>query len=176
VGTKGETALIETNLGSIRIKFYPDVAPKAVENFLGLAAKGYYNGVIFHRVIDGFMIQGGDPKGTGTGGQSLWGKAFEDEFSPKHHFDRKGLLAMANSGPRTNGSQFFITLAPTPWLNNHHTIFGEVTSGMEVIDKIAKVKKGPSDRPIEEVVMKKVTVEAPEAKAPEEKEKAKKDK
>lgn len=159
-----EIAVIETNHGTVKVKFFPDVAPKAVENFKGLAKKGYYNGVTFHRVIEGFMIQGGDPKGTGTGGESLWGKSFEDEFGPKYRFDRKGLLAMANAGPRTNGSQFFITLAPTPHLNNKHTIFGEVISGMDVVEKIAKVKKGPGDKPLEAVVMKKVTIEPAEAK------------
>ena len=168
-GSKGEMAVIETNLGTIKVKFFPDVAPKAVENFLGLASKGYYNGIIFHRVIDGFMIQGGDPTGTGGGGKSIWGREFEDEFSPKYRFDRKGLLAMANAGPRTNGSQFFITLAPTPHLNNRHTIFGEVVSGMDVVEKIGKVKKGPGDRPLEDVKMVKVTVEEPKAKPDEKK-------
>jgi peptidylprolyl isomerase len=154
-----EIAVMETNQGTIKLKLFPDAAPKAVENFKGLAKKGYYNGVTFHRVIEGFMIQGGDPRGTGTGGESLWGKPFEDEFSPKYRFDRKGLLAMANAGPRTNGSQFFITLGPTPHLNDRHTIFGEVMSGMDVVEKIAKVKKGPRDKPLEPVVMKKVTIE-----------------
>jgi cyclophilin family peptidyl-prolyl cis-trans isomerase len=156
---ENEIAVIETNLGTIKVKFFPDVAPKAVENFKGLAKKGYYNGIIFHRIIDAFMIQGGDPTGTGRGGQSLWGKAFEDEFSPKYRFDRKGLLAMANAGPKTNGSQFFITLVPTPHLNNKHTIFGEVISGMDVVEKIGKVKVGPGSKPLEPVAMKKVTIE-----------------
>ena len=156
-----EIAVIETNLGTIKIKFFPDVAPKAVENFAGLAQKGYYNGVIFHRVIDGFMIQGGDPTGTGRGGESVWGKKFADEFSPKYRFDRKGLLAMANAGPGTNGSQFFITLAPTPHLNDKHTIFGEVVSGMDVVEKIGKVAKGAGDKPVEAVKMTKITFEAP---------------
>ena len=156
-----EIAVIETNQGVIKIKFFPDVAPKAVENFTGLAQKGYYNGIIFHRVIDGFMIQGGDPTGTGRGGESLWGKKFADEFSPKYRFDRKGLLAMANAGPGTNGSQFFITLAPTPHLNDKHTIFGEVVAGMDVVEKIGKVAKGPGDKPIEAVKMTKITFEAP---------------
>ncbi len=167
-----EIGVIETNLGTMKVKFFADVAPKAVENWKGLAKKGYYNGITFHRVIDNFMIQGGDPKGTGTGGESLWGKPFEDEFSPKHRFDKKGLLAMANAGPRTNGSQFFITLVPTPWLNDKHTIFGEVIEGMDVIDKIGKVAKGPGDRPLSPVTMTKVTFAAagaakPAAKAPE---------
>jgi cyclophilin family peptidyl-prolyl cis-trans isomerase len=154
-----EIAVMETNLGTIKLKFFPDAAPKAVENFKGLAKKGYYNGVTFHRVIDGFMLQGGDPTASGRGGESLWGKPFEDEFSPKYRFDRKGLLAMANAGPRTNGSQFFITLGPTPHLNDRHTIFGEVISGMDVVEKIGKVKKGRNDKPLEPVVMKKVTIE-----------------
>jgi len=154
---KEEIGVIETNLGTIEVKFFPAVAPKAVENWKGLARKGYYDGVIFHRVIDAFMIQGGDPKGTGTGGQSIWGKSFEDELSPKVRFDRKGLLAMANAGPRTNGSQFFITLVPTPHLNDRHTIFGEVVKGMDVVEKIGKVKKGPGDRPNPPVTMQKVT-------------------
>jgi cyclophilin family peptidyl-prolyl cis-trans isomerase len=158
--SENEIAVIETNLGTIKVKFFPDAAPKAVENFKGLAKKGYYNGIIFHRVIDAFMIQGGDPTGTGRGGQSLWGKAFEDEFSPKYRFDRKGLLAMANAGPKTNGSQFFITLVPTPHLNNRHTIFGEVISGMDVVDKIGKVPVGAGSKPLEPVTMKKVTIEA----------------
>ena len=161
-----EIGVIETNMGTIKVKFFADVAPKAVENWKGLAKKGYYNGIIFHRVIDNFMIQGGDPKGTGTGGESLWGKPFEDEFSPKYRFDRKGLLAMANAGPKTNGSQFFITLVPTPWLNDRHTIFGEVIEGMDVVDKIAKVAKGPGDRPVSPITMTKVTTAAPGAAKP----------
>jgi len=171
LGSNGEIAVIETNLGTMKVKFFPDVAPKAVENFLGLAQKGYYNGIIFHRVIDGFMIQGGDPTGTGRGGESLWGKPFEDEFSPKYRFTKKGILAMANAGPRTNGSQFFITLVPTPHLNNRHTIFGEVTEGMDVVDKIGKVKTGAGDKPVEPVKMVKVTVETPKAKPEDEKKK-----
>ena len=113
-----------------------------------LAEKGYYDGLIFHRVIAGFMIQGGDPEGTGRGGSSVWGKNFEDEFSDQLRFDRKGLLAMANSGPNTNGSQFFITLAPTGHLNKKHTIFGEVVSGMDVVEKIGATKTDSSDKPV----------------------------
>jgi len=126
---------------------YPEKAPKTVENFIGLVKKGYYDGIIFHRVIPGFMIQGGDPTGTGRGGSSLWGKPFKDEFSPGLQFDKPGLLAMANSGPDTNGSQFFITVAPTPWLNNHHTIFGEVTGGYDVVKAIERTPTGPGARP-----------------------------
>jgi cyclophilin family peptidyl-prolyl cis-trans isomerase len=162
-----ETATIDTNMGAIRVKFFSQTAPKAVENFKGLARKGYYDGVVFHRVIDGFMIQGGDPTGTGRGGQSFWGKPFEDECTPSVRFDRKGLLAMANAGPRTNGSQFFITLAPTDWLQGKHTIFGEVVGGLDVVEKIGKVKVGAGDKPVQPVSMTKVTIEgtpAPGAK------------
>ncbi|MDO8634282.1 MAG: peptidylprolyl isomerase [archaeon] len=141
--------VIETSKGKIEARLFVDVAPKACENFVGLAEKGYYNGTIFHRVIKGFMIQGGDPTGTGTGGQSIWGKPFEDEVSGGKKFDRKGILAMANAGPGTNGSQFFITTAKTPWLNGNHTIFGEVTSGYETVEKIENTKTGEGDKPLE---------------------------
>ncbi len=126
---EAKTVVLETNQGNIEIKLMPEAAPKACENFIGLAEKGYYNNLIFHRVIKGFMIQGGDPTGTGRGGESLWSEPFEDEVSADVGFDRKGILAMANAGPHTNGSQFFITTAATPWLNTRHTIFGEVISG-----------------------------------------------
>ena len=145
-----QNVVLETNQGVIEIKLFDDVAPKACENFRGLVKKGYYDGLIFHRVIRGFMIQGGDPTGTGRGGESLWGKNFEDEFSPKARFDRKGLLAMANRGPATNGSQFFITTVETPHLNDHHTIFGEVVSGYEAVEKIESTATGPGDRPLED--------------------------
>jgi len=128
----------------------PDAAPKACENFTGLAQKGYYDGLIFHRVIKGFMIQGGDPTGTGCGGGSLWGSAFADETPTGVKFDRKGLLAMANSGPNTNGSQFFITVAPAMWLNGKHTIFGEVVFGYDAVQKIENCKTGPGDKPLQE--------------------------
>ncbi len=140
--------VLETTQGNIEIKLFNDVAPKTVENFTGLVKKGYYNGLIFHRVIKGFMIQGGDPTGTGRGGQSIWGKPFEDEFSAKVKFDRPGILAMANSGPNTNGSQFFITTVPTSWLNMKHTIFGEVVSGYDFVTALEKTNVGPGDRPI----------------------------
>ena len=157
---KTEVAVIKTNMGTIELELFSKEAPKAVENFTKLANKGYYDGVIFHRVIDNFMIQGGDPTGTGRGGESIWGKPFEDEFSPDLKFDQPGLLAMANAGPGTNGSQFFITLAPTPWLNNHHTIFGKVINGMDVVQAIGKVQTSkPYDKPVKDVVMEKVTVE-----------------
>ncbi len=149
---KGSKSMVvlETNQGKIEIKLMPDIAPKACENFTKLAEKGFYNGLIFHRVIKSFMIQGGDPTGTGRGGESIWGKAFEDEFSPQVKFDRKGLLAMANAGPNTNRSQFFITVKETPWLNNRHTIFGEVTSGYEVVQKIENTQTGPDNKPVED--------------------------
>jgi peptidylprolyl isomerase len=131
-----DIVVIETNQGEIEIALFGDAAPKAVENFKKLAAKGYYDGISFHRIIPQFMIQGGDPTGTGAGGESIWGKSFEDEFSADHRFDRPGLLAMANKGPNTNGSQFFITTAATPWLNDKHTIFGEVVKGYDVVQKL----------------------------------------
>ena len=142
--------VFETNQGTIELTLFPKDAPKAVENFLGLVKKGYYDGLIFHRVIKSFMIQGGDPTGTGTGGQSIWGSPFEDEFTPSRQFDHQGVLAMANSGPSTNGSQFFITTVPTPWLNNRHTIFGEVTSGYDAVQKIENTAVGAGDKPIED--------------------------
>jgi peptidylprolyl isomerase len=142
--------VFETNQGVIEIQLKPDLAPKTCENFTGLVKKGYYDGLIFHRVIKGFMIQGGDPTGTGRGGESIWGKAFKDEVSPMLKFDNPGILAMANAGPNTNGSQFFITTAKTPWLNMRHTIFGEVTSGYEVVEKIENCETNPSDKPVTE--------------------------
>jgi peptidylprolyl isomerase len=140
--------VLETNQGVVEVELMPEAAPKACENFLKLAEKGYYDGLIFHRVIRGFMIQGGDPTGTGTGGESIWGKPFQDEASPKVQFDSVGLLAMANSGPNTNGSQFFITTAKTPWLNGRHTIFGKVVAGYEGIQKIEGTATNGEDRPI----------------------------
>lgn len=149
---------VETNQGTFEIALRPDIAPKASENFLKHAESGYYNGIIFHRVIKGFMIQGGDPTGTGRGGKSIWGAPFEDEVTDSAKFDRQGLLAMANSGPKTNGSQFFITTAATPWLNKKHTIFGEVVKGYDVIQKIESTKVAPGDRPVDEVKIIKMTV------------------
>ena len=139
VVAKDVIAVLETNVGTIEIKLFPKVAPKAVENFTTHIKNGYYNGLIFHRVIKGFMIQGGDPTGTGRGGESIWKKDFEDEFAPNIVFDRPYLLAMANRGRATNGSQFFIILAPTPHLNGRHTIFGEVIKGKDVVAKIGNV-------------------------------------
>ncbi|MCU0342431.1 MAG: peptidylprolyl isomerase [Ignavibacterium sp.] len=152
-------AVIKTNMGTIELELYSKETPKTVENFVGLANKNYYDGVIFHRVIDGFMIQGGDPTGTGRGGESFWGKKFNDEIVKDLVFDSEGILAMANAGPNTNGSQFFITLAPTKWLNGNHTIFGKVINGMDVVRAIGKVEKGPQDRPVKDVVMESVTIE-----------------
>jgi len=142
------TVVLETNQGNIELKLRPDIAPKACENFTKLVEQGYYNGLIFHRVIKGFMIQGGDPTGTGMGGESIWGKPFEDEVTPAAKFDAAGILAMANAGPSTNGSQFFITCAKTPWLNMRHTIFGEVVSGLDVVQKIENTPVAAEDRPI----------------------------
>lgn len=152
-------AIIQTNMGTIEIELFADKTPKTVENFVGLANKGYYNGVIFHRVIDNFMIQGGDPTGTGRGGQSLWGGKFEDEFVPELKHNGAGILSMANAGPNTNGSQFFITLKETPWLDGKHTVFGKVIKGMDVVKAIGKVPTNQQDRPLKDVVMEKVTIE-----------------
>ncbi len=133
----GKTIVVmETNQGTIELKLFPKVAPKTVENFVTLAKQGYYDNLTFHRVIPNFMIQGGDPTGTGGGGKSIYGKTFEDEISPDVTFDRPYLLAMANAGPNTNGSQFFITTMNTTWLNGKHTIFGEVIKGQDVVKKI----------------------------------------
>lgn len=139
--------VFETSAGTIVLKLFPDIAPKAVENFVGLVQKGYYDGTVFHRVIKNFMIQGGDPSATGRGGESIWGAPFEDEFKAGVVFDRSGILAMANAGRNTNGSQFFITTVPTPWLNGRHTIFGEVTSGYDIVTKIENTPVGAGDRP-----------------------------
>ena len=177
------TAVMKTTLGDIKFLLFPDAAPKAVENFTTHAKNGYYNGIIFHRVIPDFMIQGGDPTGTGRGGESIWGKSFEDEFSVDYH-NIRGALSMANAGPGTNGSQFFIVqakevdaglvsqmeqladrgfpaecvedykeLGGTPWLDFKHTVFGQVTEGMGVVDAIATVKTSYGDKPVEDVVI-----------------------
>jgi len=164
-------ATLETSMGPIRVRLFPDTAPKTVENFIGLAtgAKRWrnpatgaeetgplYDGTVFHRVIPNFMIQGGDPLGNGRGGP---GYQFEDEVDGPHRFDRPGYLAMANAGPHTNGSQFFITQVPTPWLDGKHTIFGEVVEGMEVVDAMAAVDRDPMDRPVEDLRLERVTIE-----------------
>jgi peptidyl-prolyl cis-trans isomerase A (cyclophilin A) len=164
-------ATLGTTYGSIGIRLFPEQAPRTVENFVGLAEGSkewrhpetgqtmtapLYNGTVFHRVIDGFMIQGGDPLGTGTGGP---GYEFADEFDPSLRFDRPYLLAMANAGPGTNGSQFFITVGPTPHLNNRHTIFGEVIQGQNVVDQISSAETDRRDRPVKEIVIDSVTIE-----------------
>ncbi len=156
-------ATLETNKGTIRFELLEDAAPKTTENFRLLAERGYYDGVIFHRVIRGFMIQGGDPTGTGRGGESAWGGRFDDETDPAKDVYRKGYtpgtVAMANAGPNTNGSQFFIMHHEHP-LPPNYTIFGKVIEGQDVVDAIAAVETGAMDRPKEDVVMKKVTVES----------------
>ncbi len=145
---------MQTNHGSIELELFDDEAPKTVQNFVKLARDGFYDGVIFHRVIQDFMIQGGDPTGTGSGGP---GYQFEDEFND--HKVVRGALAMANAGPNTNGSQFFIvTTEAAPWLDGKHTVFGQVTSGMDVVDAIENVDTGPGDRPRDEVRIESVTV------------------
>ena len=180
----GDTvAVMHTNMGDIEIKLFPEHAPKTVENFTTHAKNGYYNGIIFHRVIKDFMIQGGDPTGTGMGGESIWGRPFEDEFTPELH-NLRGALCMANAGPATNGSQFFIVqasdvpadmlsqmkdlsdsgfppeiteayanLGGTPWLDFRHTVFGQVVNGMDVVDAIANVQVGAADKPVNDVVI-----------------------
>jgi len=147
---KDVTVIFETTQGTIELKLFPEIAPKACENFTGLVKKGYYDGIIFHRVIKSFMVQCGDPTGTGRGGESIWGSPFADEFNASVKFDKAGILAMANSGPNTNGSQFFITTVPTPWLNNRHTIFGEVVAGYENVQKIELQPIGAQDKPVSE--------------------------
>ena len=178
----GEKTIVtmKTNMGDIKIELLPEYAPKTVENFLGLAKKGYYDEIIFHRVIQDFMIQGGDPTGTGMAGESLWGKSFADECHA-NAINKKGALSMANSGPNTNGSQFFIVQADhcdnrmlaqmekskvpseiieeysknggTPWLDGKHTVFGQVIEGMDIVDKIAAVEVGAGDKPVEDVMI-----------------------
>ena len=181
---KGPKALIKTNRGDIEIQLFPEIAPKTVQNFVELSKKGYYDGVIFHRVIPDFMIQGGDPTGTGMGGESIYGEKFEDEFSPLA-FNLRGALSMANAGPNTNGSQFFIVNnanvptqmieqmkaanypteiieayqnGGTPWLDFRHTVFGHVLNGMDVVDEIANVQRGPQDRPVYDVVIETIVI------------------
>ena len=183
---KGPQATIKTNLGEIKIQLFEKQAPKTVNNFVQLAEKGYYDGVIFHRVIPDFMIQGGDPTGTGRGGKSIYGKAFEDEFSDQL-FNFTGALSMANAGPNTNGSQFFIVsnehvpanmieqmkvvgypqeiidhyakVGGTPWLDHRHTVFGQVITGMHVVKKISQAKRDSMDKPKKDIVMEKVTID-----------------
>ncbi|KAB2907735.1 MAG: peptidylprolyl isomerase [Ignavibacteriales bacterium] len=152
-------ALFDTSMGSFEVELFEDKTPKTVENFTGLAKKGYYDGVIFHRVIADFMIQGGDPTGTGRGGESIWGPKFNDEIVKELRHTGPGILSMANAGPNTNGSQFFITLVPTPWLDGKHTVFGKVTSGMEVVEAIGATETlKPFDRPVVDVVINTIKV------------------
>ncbi|EGC2948408.1 peptidylprolyl isomerase [Listeria monocytogenes] len=173
-----------TNRGTIRIKLFSEIAPKTVENFVTHSKNGYYDGLIFHRVIPEFMIQGGDPDGRGTGGESIWGESFEDEFSTEA-FNLRGALSMANAGPNTNGSQFFIVQKPdmpadmlgqmeqagfpveiieaykqggTPWLDGRHTVFGHVIEGMDVVDEIANLPTGMQDKPVNDVVIEKINI------------------
>src|SRR5215469_5801345 len=168
--TETLTATLTTTQGTVTIRLFPDHAPKTVRNFVELAEGGrewtdprtrartkdkLYDGTIFHRVIAGFMIQGGDPLGTGTGGP---GYEFADEIHPDLSFDRPYLLAMANAGPGTNGSQFFITVGPTPWLNRKHTIFGEVIDGSDVVEQISRVQTSRGDRPVTDVVLESVEI------------------
>lgn len=180
----GSVATIKTNMGEMTFKLFDDAAPKTVKNFVELAKKGYYDGIIFHRVISDFMIQGGDPTGTGMGGESIYGSSFEDEFSPEL-FNLRGALSMANAGPNTNGSQFFIVQnqnvpanmisqlegadypaevieaykkGGTPWLDHRHTVFGHILAGEEVMDEISKVKKGPQDKPVYDVVIETIEI------------------
>lgn len=153
-------AHFETNLGSFSVELFADRAPKTVENFTSLVEKEFYDGVVFHRVIDGFMIQGGCPEGTGRGGP---GYKIEDEFHAELQHTGEGILSMANAGPNTGGSQFFITLAATPWLDNRHAVFGKVTDGIEVVREIGSVDTDGSDRPFNEVTMTSVRVATPES-------------
>ena len=181
---EGPVAVLETTKGTVKIQLFPAQAPKTVENFVGLIEKGYYDGIIFHRVISDFMIQGGDPTGTGMGGESLWGDSIEDEFSDEV-FNLRGALSMANAGPNTNGSQFFIVQASrvpanmlrqlkglvpdevvsaygeqggTPWLDKRHTVFGHVIEGMDVVDDMAKVRVNYADKPLEDIKIIKATI------------------
>lgn len=151
------SATIHTNMGDITVELYPEEAPKAVENFVTHAKDGYYDGIIFHRVIQNFMIQGGDPTGTGRGGESIWKKPFEDEFS-KNRSNVRGAISMANAGPNTNGSQFFIVQRDSTYLDGVHTVFGKVTEGMDVVDKIASVPTDLMDKPLNDVVIESITV------------------
>ena len=157
------TAVFETNLGTFEAELYAKECPETVWNFINLAEGrqdtsregNFYDGLIFHRVIKGFVIQGGCPSGTGTGGP---GYKFNDEFDPSLRHDSEGILSMANAGPGTNGSQFFVTLGPTPHLDDNHSVFGKVTEGMDVVRKIGSTQTGPGDRPVDDVVMEQVTI------------------
>ena len=150
------TVSFKTNQGTFKVEMLEDSAPQTTGNFITLVQKGFYDGVIFHRVIDGFMIQGGDPTGTGRGGP---GYTIKDEFHRDLKHTEPGLLSMANAGPNTGGSQFFVTLAATPWLDNKHAIFGEVTEGKDVVDKIGKTRTAAQDRPAKDIVINSVKIQ-----------------
>ena len=149
------TATFETSKGSFKVELFEEKAPITTGNFIKLAEDDFYDGLILHRVIEGFMIQGGCPQGTGTGGP---GYEIDDEFHPDLRHDGEGILSMANAGPNTGGSQFFITLAETPWLDDHHTVFGKVTAGAEVVRSIGSIETNPNDRPLEDVTVHSVTI------------------
>jgi peptidyl-prolyl cis-trans isomerase A (cyclophilin A) len=153
---KNSIAKFETSKGVFKIELFEDKTPITTKNFIDLANKGFYDGVIFHRIIADFMIQGGDPKGNGTGGP---GYTIPDEFHPDLKHDAAGILSMANAGPNTGGSQFFITLVPTPWLDNRHSVFGSVVEGLDVVEGIGKVSTNWNDKPLEDVVINKITIE-----------------
>ena len=148
-------AIFETNIGKFTIELFEDKAPITTQNFIKLVNDGFYDGLIFHRVIQGFMIQGGCPEGTGGGGP---GYTIKDEFHPDLKHECEGILSMANAGPNTGGSQFFITVAPTPWLDNHHSVFGKVINGMDVVMQISKAQKDRNDRPVSEITINKVEI------------------
>ncbi len=150
------TAVFTTNMGTFEVKLATDLAPNTSANFIKLVNDGFYNALIFHRVIDGFMIQAGCPNGNGTGGP---GYTIKDEFHKKLKHDAEGIISMANRGPNTGGSQFFITLAPTPWLDGHHAVFGKVTAGMDVVKKIGRSYTDMNDKPLKKVVIEKITIE-----------------
>ena len=149
---------LETSMGTIVVELYTNHAPKTCKNFEQLTQRGYYNNTIFHRIISDFMVQGGDPTGTGRGGASIYGDKFEDEIDPGLKHTGAGVLSMANAGPNTNGSQFFLTLAPTPWLDGKHTIFGRFKSGLSVLKRMGAVKVNNEDRPAEEVQLRRAWV------------------
>ncbi|ORY50198.1 cyclophilin-like protein [Leucosporidium creatinivorum] len=151
MSSQREVVVLETSMGNVSFELYTAEAPKTCKNFRELARKGYYSGTVFHRIIQDFMIQGGDPTGTGRGGMSIYGSSFEDEIHPELRFTGAGILAMANSGPNTNGSQFFITLGPTPHLDRKHTIFGRVLTGMQVVQRLGSVAVDGEDRPREDI-------------------------
>ena len=157
--TNNRIAVFETNMGTFEIELFEDKAPITTGNFIDLAEHNFYDGLIFHRVIDGFMIQGGDPNGNGTGGP---GYTIKDEFHKDLRHNDAGILSMANAGPNTGGSQFFITLDKTPWLDGHHAVFGKVISGLDVVKKIGKVQTDFMDRPVEDVVIEKVIIKKAE--------------